>query len=809
VRTSLRTGTIPGLALVLAHVFASPAVAAWSHDPAIGGLPLTTMQNGQTAPVALPDGAGGAFVVWLDYRTGGLGGTSDLYAQRVSAAGTLLWDAGGLPVCTAASFQTNPVLTPDGAGGVIVAWTDWRNGHLDIYAQRIDGEGAVQWATNGVAVYTGAETQSAPTIASDGAGGAIIAWEDFRSTTTYDIYAQRLNDSGVAQWNPGGVVVSNATGDQRGPQLVSDGAGGSFICWVDGRNASLDLYGNRLGPTGALQSPGTGVALCTFTGDQTDPRIVADGTGGAILTWGDLRSGNADIYAARITPIVGAHWNTGGNVVCSATGEQQGPAITSDGAGGAIIAWSDSRGADTDVYAQRMTAAGGPAWTANGVLLSVAGSNQSGPVIAADGAGGALVAWRDFRGPAADIYAQRVGPTGVGYWTSGGTAISTAVRSQLSPSIVSDGAGGAIVAWGDLRNMSIDAIYAQRVHRYGQLGSPEPLITSVKDVTGDQGGWVKVSWDASYLDVDPVYGVLDYRVWRSAPAAAAANGAARMTRGITRDPDEAAGTGMLLADPRGALDYAWELVATQAAALLPAYSVVAPTTRDSIAGSNPRTAFMVEARAGTSLSSDRWYSFPDSGYSVDDLAPLAPAPFTGTYAAGTTTLLWNPNGEADLAGYRLYRGTTAGFAIGPASLLAAVTDVNYVDAAGAPYWYKLTAVDVHGNESPVATLLPGGALDVAVGAPRELAFAAPTPNPARGATTLRFALPRAGAVRLTVYDAQGRCVRTLADGVRGAGEQAATWDLRDDAGRAVGAGLYFARLEHGREVRVRRIAATR
>jgi hypothetical protein len=94
-------------------------------------------------------------------------------------------------------------------------------------------------------------------------------------------------------------------------------------------------------------------------------------------------------------------------------------------------------------------------------------------------------------------------------------------------------------------------------------------------------------------------------------------------------------------------------------------------------------------------------------------------------------------------------------------------------------------------------------------APAALAFAAPSPNPARGATTLRFALPREGAARLSVYDAGGRRVRRLVDGVLPAGEHTAAWDLRDDAGRAVGAGLYFARLEHERRVLVRRIAAAR
>jgi hypothetical protein len=219
---------------------------------------------------------------------------------------------------------------------------------------------------------------------------------------------------------------------------------------------------------------------------------------------------------------------------------------------------------------------------------------------------------------------------------------------------------------------------------------------------------------------------------------------------------------------------------------------------------------MVEARASSSLSSDRWTSAPDSGYSVDDLAPAQPVSFTGQYAAGTTFLHWNRNTEADLAGYRLYRGTSAGFVPGPGNLVAAPPDTGYADPAGAPHYYKLTAVDVHGNESPVATLSPDGTVDVGgTPVPGELSFAPPTPNPAGAATTLRYGLPRAARVRLAVYDAAGRLVRQVADDAREAGEHTERWDLRDAAGRPVGAGLYFARLEVEGRALARRIAVAR
>jgi flagellar hook assembly protein FlgD len=71
------------------------------------------------------------------------------------------------------------------------------------------------------------------------------------------------------------------------------------------------------------------------------------------------------------------------------------------------------------------------------------------------------------------------------------------------------------------------------------------------------------------------------------------------------------------------------------------------------------------------------------------------------------------------------------------------------------------------------------------------------PNPFRQSTTIRYALPKAMPVQLTVYDVTGRTVRTLLNGVQLAGEGAVTWDGRNESGTQVGDGVYLYRLEAG------------
>jgi len=120
------------------------------------------------------------------------------------------------------------------------------------------------------------------------------------------------------------------------------------------------------------------------------------------------------------------------------------------------------------------------------------------------------------------------------------------------------------------------------------------------------------------------------------------------------------------------------------------------------------------------------------------------------------------------------------------------TDVNgqQVVAAGIP----LGPNHVH----PLTQFPACAPLDApATGLPRATALRPPSPNPFHGSTRVAFDLARDGDVRLRLYDAAGRRVRTLVEGSRSAGRHEVAWDGRDDAGRALAAGLYFCRLASG------------
>ena len=567
--------------------------------------------------------------------------SSMIVPQPASAA----WPDFGRAISAAANNQADSHAASDGAGGAIVVWVDAGSGVVDLFAHHVLASGELDpaWPAGGRALLADPTTltvpsQGFPVIVSDGAGGAIVAWVDGRSAVTgVDIYAQRVLASGQLdpRWPANGAVLCEANGPQNNPAIVSDGAGGAIVTWMDGRNpeSGIDLFAQHVLASGVADPEWktNGAAVCTAPGRQADPKIDTDGAGGAIITWFDPRSSvtSFDIFAQHLLSegIPDRDWPIDGVAVCTAPGGQLLPTIVSDGVHGAIVSWTDNRDPTPHIFAHHVLASGAldRAWPVNGLAVVTAPIEQQRSIMIPDGAGGVIVAWEDQRSGIHNMYAQHVLASGTvdTRWPVNGIALSNRPSEQVGAAIVPDGVGGAIVTWED---GGLD-VFAQHV-----------LATGVLD-------------PAFPADGQPVIALSGAQV----------------------DPS------MVAAGPGGAI-VTW-----------------------------------TDFRSGT---------------------------------------------------------TSDVFALQLLTLVA----VTGVDDAGAP---------------------------------REIRFALPGPNPARESLTLRFALPRAARVELAIYDATGRRVRQLATGTRPAGEHAIGWDLRDEAGHAVGAGLFFARLDAEGRVLTHKLATLR
>lgn len=476
-----------------------PASGQWRQD----GVPVCTEPAEQVLDAAVPDGAEGAIVAWHDYR----GASADIYAQRILPSGKVhpKWPADGLPICTASGEQWDVVMASDGSGGAIIAWRDYRAGDFsglnDVYAQHVLATGVVDpaWPENGRALSTAPGDQSYPVIVGDGAGGAIVAWFDAR-TGNSDVYAQHVLASGEVDpaWPRDGLAVCTASWGQVPKSIVGDGVGGAIVAWTDLRNdEDADVYAQHVLASGRADPawPTDGLAVCSGPAEQAVPVMAGDGAGGAIVVWEDAHrgpdgaySGTYDLYAQHVVAAGGLDpaWPTFGVGVCTATNDQTSAKVVSDGAGGAFVAWLDRRSQNPDIYpqprdifAQHILAAGAadPAWPAGGLPVCTAPSAGGRGVssIVADGTGGVIIGWSDYRSASIDIYAHHVLRAGVldPSWPADGQALCTAGGHQFDLRMASDGAGQVVAVWRDYRNGNAD-VYASRVFTHGAAPPRKP-----------------------------------------------------------------------------------------------------------------------------------------------------------------------------------------------------------------------------------------------------------------------------------------------------------------------------------------------
>jgi len=349
-------------------------------------------------------------------------------------------------------------------------------------------------------------------------------------------------------------------------------------------------------------------------------------------------------------------------------------------------------------------------------------------------------------------------------------SVDTGVRSSFL-GIVADDRGE--VAESDEGN-NVDA---------AAFSVPSPTITAIADVPNDQGREVILRFDGSSFDVaGSTTPIVQYEIFRRVDFSFARAGAP-----ATRPVGMISSTALLAGG--------WVFVGSVPAHLESEYLALAPTDADSTAESGiDFNTFRV--RAATASPGVFFESCPDSGYSVDDLAPNVPQNLDVADEGSVLELSWSPSEDEDLRFYRVYRGSSPDFPLDGMSLLTSLTATTWTDAsAPRPAYYAVTAVDFAGNESDAATQ------EVATGAAPPFAgrfgLSPARPNPFNPRTTIRYELAESAPTHVNVLDAAGRHVATLATGVAGPGPVDLVWDGRDDARRGVASGVYFVHLSAG------------
>ncbi len=325
------------------------------------GVLLSNSSGEQYNPQLTSDSLGGLIVTWQDNRSGGF----DIYSQRVLSSGVLSWGLSGQVVCAATSDQIEPMVTCDGSGGAFIGWLDYRAGvgSTDVYCQHLSSSGLPLWQTDGIAVCNAPNMQWNLSMTPDGFNGVVLAWQDRRLGTVDNIYAQRINSVGTIQWIANGLQLASASGNQYYPQISLDGFKCYVATWQDNRNGlDYDIYAQRINPKGMILWSPAGNPICTSSGNQYNPQVVAKGSS-VFFTWQDERGNDFDVYAQRCDLSGQPFWTVNGVGVAMLPMDQVNPQLVSDGFEGAVIAWDDYHlnTGSTDIFAHRIGANGLPA----------------------------------------------------------------------------------------------------------------------------------------------------------------------------------------------------------------------------------------------------------------------------------------------------------------------------------------------------------------------------------------------------------------------------------------------------------------
>lgn len=437
---------------------------------ALSGFCVGAVRSTYSLPVG--DGAGGAFVVWIESAAT----DCDLRVQRVALGGDPAagWPDGGRLLCAAPGTQTQPTVAPAGDGGAWFAWMDFREPRQSaIYLTRLDGAGSpmASFPEGGILVSNAGAASSDPALAPDGSGGAWLTWQQGQpGARTLRLKHFGLDGAPVPGWPTDGRALTDSTADALRSLAVADHAGGLYVVWVSSGGAGGELRLARIGANGepAAGWPAQGVALASSPGFLLPGALDANADG-AFVAWSEHFE---DSTAARImrvgsSGVIASGWPVGGLALAD-SGTSSSPAVSPDGAGGVYLAWVGTA-SDAEPFGLRLgrvDAAGGvvSGWPADGVPVPNTGPGVHRPrLLAVDG--GVVASWSESGGQGE------------------GTILSAAMASL-----------GALPAlervekWSDLVRLAWrtggEATYETHVERCGADGIWVPLGVLERDAEG-------------------------------------------------------------------------------------------------------------------------------------------------------------------------------------------------------------------------------------------------------------------------------------------------------------------------------------
>jgi len=457
----------------------SPAVvchAQWSNAPCVNTV--WEQPENQGAPVICTDGNGGAIVAW--------GSDHGIRANRVDKFGYRQWGNNGVPVLPVPGPHIPTNIIPDGRGGAIIIWEDFTKGFQigdpnnpenEMYVQRIGRTGKRLWDTSGVVIreFIAKAGIGDFQIVTDDYQTFMISWFDQREPWQW--YVQRINLNGQIAFEKNGrpiPIESKAFNNLR--RVVSDGKGGMLMARP---RSGVGIIVEKINKDGTFPWPIGGKPV--VSGGPI--AMVSDGHSGAIVAGIRFTTGppnfNAEGQIQRINLETQLLWGNNGQIFAPDADVETFPAVVSDGAGGALVVWDDTTSGKRARYVTRFNHDGKLLWKTQGFRLWLRTVN--GPPIFSNDKGSIMWLANEISTTQGDLYAFRVDSSGAISWGMDGVLIRYRDFEEWPYflEVTPDGQGGFIAVWSERRSSGWQNLALQQVSVNCKLGD---VITRVENV---------------------------------------------------------------------------------------------------------------------------------------------------------------------------------------------------------------------------------------------------------------------------------------------------------------------------------------
>ena len=278
------------------------------------------------------------------------------------------------------------------------------------------------------------------------------------------------------------IAISKAIDMQSYPAVASNGTG-YLVVWQDRRNGShYDIAGTRVTTAGKTLD-GHGKPITSATGNQEHPAVASDGLG-YLVVW---QSGG-NIQGVRIDK-TGIVLDSAAISISTASGSQERPSVAFNGTDYQVV-WQDKRNVTSfDIYGARVDKTG-KVKDPNGAFISLANKDQENPVVACNTTN-CLATWDDTRKSThPDIFGARVNKNGSVLDINGIAICTVAANDDTSPAVVSDGTDYLVVWKGHVY------IQGSRVNSSGKVLDPWGLSIG-NPVSSTSNYDPSVSWDGT------------------------------------------------------------------------------------------------------------------------------------------------------------------------------------------------------------------------------------------------------------------------------------------------------------------------